>query len=443
MKIRSCTIFLNILFTLGLLSVSIVHADIRTPAEFEPQKALWIAWPGYNYVQGFSTQKTVLDMIEAAEPYTRLVVQVKEKADIDIVKGQLAKRGTETKNIKFVTAKRDDGWIRDMGPVFRYNGNTKEMVDFRFTMWGTSGIYDSYSQLEGNLDRLLAKELQLDIEPSWLVSEGGNREFNGSGTLMMTWAVEKQRNPEIATSLLHYPNAKNNVDDGTQRKAMEEEYKRVFNVSNIIWLEEGLVEDPLAYQSIPGPEPGTRAYTWGTGGHIDEFARFVNPSTIVLAEVSAAQVAHDKTGIAALTQARLEHNYKVLKNAKDQDGKSFTIIRMPHTDMDYEMSSRSDTMNEWLAEFRFDETMDPMPEKAYIAAASSYMNFVIANGVVLVPQYYRDGGDQAVRERDAKAVAVLQSVFPDRKIAGVDAYAVNLGGGGMHCITAHEPADLN
>ena len=53
---------------------------------------------------------------------------------------------------------------------------------------------------------------------SWLVSEGGNREFNGSGTLMMTWAVEKQRNPEIATSLLHYPNAKNNVDDGTQRK---------------------------------------------------------------------------------------------------------------------------------------------------------------------------------------------------------------------------------
>jgi agmatine deiminase len=223
---------------------------------------------------------------------------------------------------------------------------------------------------------------------------------------------------------------------------MEAEYKRLFNVSNIIWLEEGLVEDPLAYQSIPGPKPGTRAYTWGTGGHIDEMARFVSPTTIVLAKVSNEQVDRDSTGIAAKTQARLEVNYEVLRKAKDQDGRSFKIVRMPHPNMDYEMSNRNDTMNEWLAEFRFDKTLDPMPENAYIAAASSYMNFVIANGVVLVPQYYEEGDDLSVRERDAQAIAVLGSVLPDRKVVGVNAYAVNLGGGGMHCITAHEPADL-
>jgi len=152
-------------------------------------------------------------------------------------------------------------------------------------------------------------------------------------------------------------------------------------------------------------------------------------------------VAADTTGIAVRTQARLEQNYEILGQAKDQDGNPFNVIRMPHTDMDYEITSRSDTMNEWLAEFRFDETLDSMPEKAYIAAASSYMNFVIANGVVLVPQYYKEGADSSVRDRDAQAVAVLEKLFPDRKIAGVNAYAVNLGGGGMHCITAHEPAD--
>jgi len=423
------------------LLFSTAHAAIQTPAEFDQQKALWVSWPYYDYVQGFSTRKTVLDMIDAAQPYTKLVVQLRDEADVETAKEAIQKRGTKLDNIEFVVASRDDGWIRDMGPAFRFNDGSKELVDFQFTMWGTSGLYDEYSQLEGNLDRLLAGKLGLRSETSWLVGEGGNREFNGKGTLMMTWAVDKQRNPERATSLKHYPTAQSNVDEGNQRKYIEDEYKRVFGVSNIIWLEKGLVEDPLAYESIPGPKPGTRAYTWGTGGHIDEMARFVTPTTILLAEVTDAQVAEDKTGIAKLTQARLEENYALLKAAKDQDGKPFTIIRMPHTDLDYEMSSRSDTMNEWLAEFRFDNDLAPMPEEAYIAAASSYMNFVIANGVVLVPQYYKKGEDESVRKRDAQAVAVLESVFPKRKVIGIDAYAVNLGGGGMHCITAHEPAD--
>ncbi len=440
-KIKFLSFLVGLMFTAGLICTPLVQAEMRTPAEFEPQKALWVSWPSYDYVQGFSPKQTVLDMIAAAQPYTNIVVQVPEDAVIAAAQAQIKEHGIAMNNIQFVAAKRDDGWIRDMGPVFRYNNDVKEMVDFQFSMWGTSGIYDSYSQLEGNLDRLLAKKLGLDIETSWLVSEGGNREFNGKGTLMMTWAVEKQRNPERASSLRHYPGAQTNIDEGNQRKFMEEEYKRVFNVSNIIWLENGLVEDPLAYQTIPGPKSGTRAYTWGTGGHIDEMARFVNPTTIVLARVSDEQVAADTTGIAVRTQARLEQNYEILGQAKDQDGNPFNVIRMPHTDMDYEITSRSDTMNEWLAEFRFDETLDSMPETAYIAAASSYMNFVIANGVVLVPQYYKEGADSSVRDRDAQAVAVLEKLFPDRKIAGVNAYAVNLGGGGMHCITAHEPAD--
>jgi len=442
MRIKFCSFFISLVLAFALMCTSAAFAEIRTPAEFDPQKALWVSWPSYNYVEAFSTKETVLDMIEAAHPYTTLVVQVKDTADIPGAKSKIAERSIPLTNIQFVVAERDDGWIRDMGPVFRYNDGAKEMVDFQFTMWGTSGLYDPYSQLEGNLDRLLAKELGLDIETSWLVSEGGNREFNGQGTLMMTWAVEKQRNPEMSASLKHFPGAKSNVDEGNQRKFMEAEYKRLFNVTNIVWLEEGLVEDPLAYQSIPGPKPGTRAYTWGTGGHIDEMARFVTPTTIVLAQVSDGQVARDTTGITVQTQARLEVNYEVLKKAKDQDGQPFKIIRMPHTDMDYEMSTRDDIMNEWLAEFRFDKTLDSMPENAYIAAASSYMNFVIANGVVLVPQYYEKGADLSVRDRDGQAIAVLESVFPDRKVIGVNAYAVNLGGGGMHCITAHEPVDL-
>ncbi|MCR8922623.1 agmatine deiminase family protein [Dasania sp. GY-MA-18] len=418
------------------------QAEIRMPAEFEPQKALWVAWPSYTYVNGFSTTEPVLDIIDAAQAHTTVVVQVKNANNINSIKNQITNHGTPLTNVEFVAATRDDMWIRDMGPVFRYNGTKKEMVDFQFTGWGAYGLYEPYSQTEGNLDKLLAEKLDLDIHSSWLIHEGGNHEFNGQGTMMLTWAVEDQRNPEGQSELKHYIYGEDNSTNGTKRAIIEDEFKRIFNVEKIIWLEQGLVEDPFAFTSIPGPLPGTKAYTFGTGGHIDEYARFVGPNTIALAEITNEQVANDPTGIAALSQQRLEANYQVLQNATDQDGNPFTIVRMPHTDMSYEMTNRGDTMNSWLSEFLFDDTLDPLPNSVYIAAASSYMNFVIANGVVIVPQYYQPGDDLGVQQRDQQAISVLQSVFPNRSVVGVNPYAINLGGGGMHCITAHEPADL-
>jgi agmatine deiminase len=35
---------------------------------------------------------------------------------------------------------------------------------------------------------------------------------------------------------------------------------------------------------------------------------------------------------------------------------------------------------------------------------------------------------------------VLRRAFPGRQIVPLDAMAINLGGGGMHCITQQEPA---
>jgi agmatine deiminase len=42
--------------------------------------------------------------------------------------------------------------------------------------------------------------------------------------------------------------------------------------------------------------------------------------------------------------------------------------------------------------------------------------------------------------RDEKAARILESVFPDRKVIMLDALAVNLGGGGIHCISMQQPA---
>ena len=47
-----------------------------------------------------------------------------------------------------------------------------------------------------------------------------------------------------------------------------------------------------------------------------------------------------------------------------------------------------------------------------------------------------------VKLQDEKAAQVLQSVFPNRKVIMIDALAVNLGGGGIHCISMQQPASI-
>ena len=66
------------------------------------------------------------------------------------------------------------------------------------------------------------------------------------------------------------------------------------------------------------------------------------------------------------------------------------------------------------------------------AAPASHMNFIIANGAVIMPTY---GEGQAAD----LALQALESVFPDRKIIGIDARPLFARGGGIHCITQQQP----
>jgi agmatine deiminase len=66
-----------------------------------------------------------------------------------------------------------------------------------------------------------------------------------------------------------------------QKFEIEDEFKRVLGVTNVVWLHQGLAEDPHIWQTIFGKFVGI-----GTGGHTDEYVKFADANTILLAWVS-------------------------------------------------------------------------------------------------------------------------------------------------------------
>jgi agmatine deiminase len=77
----------------------------------------------------------------------------------------------------------------------------------------------------------------------------------------------------------------------------------------------------------------------------------------------------------------------------------------------------------------------PMPGPVYFEdqrLPASYANFYIANKSVLVPTYRH--------MNDERACAVLQKMFSDRKVIGIDCVELIWGLGSIHCVTQQQPA---
>jgi agmatine deiminase len=71
------------------------------------------------------------------------------------------------------------------------------------------------------------------------------------------------------------------------------------------------------------------------------------------------------------------------------------------------------------------------PRLAGMRLAASYVNFYIANGGIVMPLLDP--------RTDKAAAAQLRRAIPGRKIVGVPAREILLGGGNIHCITQQVP----
>ncbi|MGC1377901.1 MAG: agmatine deiminase family protein, partial [Anaerolineales bacterium] len=226
---------------------------------------------------------------------------------------------------------------------------------------------------------------------------------------------------------------------GKTRDALEAEFKKIFNLKTVIWLKKGLYEDDHVFNgSLPGPDGLKDILTVATtNGHVDEHCRFVNPTTVVVAEVTEEEA---KAGlIEKENRLRMDENVEILKNSTDQDGNKLNIVRIPAPTPLFSVVTSGDPLyDNYYGQYK-NGFIFPIGDSVKVVAAASYNNFLITNKAILMPKYWKPGLPYSMKIKDQKAEEVLQQLFPGREIYTFDVMALNFGGGGIHCITQQEP----
>ncbi len=272
----------------------------KVAAEFDEQEYIWFSWLESNWLNGEALYLPILEAIKEIHSYTKVKIVYSEHLNYNREQLQsriydvLINSSIDTSRVELFYNELPIGAIQDPGPVFVRNGEGElAVVDFQ---------YQQGFPLSGNLDKNVGKQMNLPIIPSTLFSEGGAWQTNGEGTMLLVESVELDRNKTLT------------------KEQIENDYKRVLGVNKIIWLKKGCLEEEWR-------KLDNGIYGIGTGGHIDEFCRFVNPSTVLLAKVSEADTIDN--AISKESYRRMEENYEILKQSTTHDGKPINIIRLP------------------------------------------------------------------------------------------------------------------
>ena len=170
-----------------------------------------------------------------------------------------------------------------------------------------------------------------------------------------------------------------NRNAGWTAAAAEAALGEALGATRVVWLGDGLLNDH-------------------TDGHVDNLARFVAPGVVAV----PMAFGHNDPNADAYDAAAA-----VVRASTDAAGNPLKVLLIPSPGL------------------VVDEDERPIP--------ASHMNFLIANGAVVVPTY---GNDMAAR----LACEALATVFPDREIIPLPSNAILTGGGSFHCISQQEPA---
>ncbi len=117
-----------------------------------------------------------------------------------------------------------------------------------------------------------------------------------------------------------------------------------------------------------------------------------------------------------------------------------TSVRIPVPELTLDVFQPGDGTYDYFAAYDRWEDGSTLPGVMLGVWATSYVNYVPTNDLILVSRFWKPGRSLKIRKRDDEARDVLQRLFPGRRIVQVYSENVNRGGGGMNCITQQQPA---
>jgi agmatine deiminase len=356
------------------------------PAEWEPHAATWVCWPheASDWPGKFAGVPWVFaEIARKLVPGERIRLIVADRAMKKHALSALGSAGVDTAHVDCLLAPTNRSWTRDFVPSFVVSGSGSRprrasalgargrdrvaAVKFRFNGWARYADHGADEAAGQRVAEWLGVEklepsVRVGSKPRRVVLEGGAIDVDGQGTLLTTEEClldgRQARNPELG------------------RAGSEQMLSAELGVDKVLWLERGIAGDD-------------------TGGHVDDFARFVAPATIVLAQEKKNRDPNHRV---------LEAARERLEGVRDARGRKIRVIRLPMP-----------------SPVAFDGQRLP----------ASYANFYIGNQAVLVPTFNDP--------QDRVALGILSELFPARDVVGVHALDLVLGLGTIHCSTQQEP----
>ena len=353
-----------------------VPADERfiMPAEWAPHRATWIVWPRNRTDWPGRLGPVVWCYVELVRRLTTaepVAIVFGTAAEEQRALGRLSKAGVGLDQVEHYRFPTNRSWIRDAGPTFvtRTGGQGVE-PEVALIDWHFNAWakYDDWS-LDNRLPARIARTLGLRRFAARTVE--GRRIVLEGGCIDVNG-----QGAALATEECLLDPVVQTRNPGLGRGDTERALRDHLGVDTVIWLGRGIAGDD-------------------THGHVDDIARFVAPHTVVAAvEADPADVNH----------LPLAENLARLRRARVR-GERLTVVPIP------------------------------MPNPLWFGnqrLPASYLNFYVANGLVVVPTF-NDPADRVALNR-------LADLFPGREVVGIHAVDLVLGLGTLHCATLQEPA---
>lgn len=342
----------------------------RMPAEWEPHRATWLVWPHNRddfEVKTAAVEWCYTEIIRHLTASERVALVTSGPRSERRARRMLTQSHVPRDRIEWHRIPTNRSWIRDAGPIFVTREGGRR-TRLAVTDWRFNG-WARYRawQRDNAIPRLVSERLGV---PRFEIEHEGRPFVLEGGSIDVNGEGLLLTTEECLLSPVQGRNP------GVSRRAVEGVLKAALGVARVLWLGRGIEGDD-------------------THGHVDDIARFVGPRTVV------AAVEADRSDE---NYAALRDNRRRLDGMTSMDGAPLRVVTLP-------MPRR----------IEFDGQRLP----------ASYLNFYIANSVVLVPTF-NDPSDRVALSR-------LARLFKNRKVIGIHAVDLVLGRGTLHCLTQQEP----